>query len=72
MSSLKNRINYTSTKEADENSYYLYNCNVSIFKTQGGPRDNLENRYWEKTSLNETINCPDKTIPSLLKMIFNF
>ena len=37
-------------KKANENSCCLYNCNVSIFKTQGGPRDILENRYLEKTS----------------------
>jgi len=72
MSSLKNGINCTYTEETDENSNYLYHCNISILKTQGSPRDNLENYYWEKTSQNETINCPSKNIHPFLKMIFNF
>ena len=45
---------------------------VSIFKAQGGPRDNPEYHSREKASQNETINCSGKTIHPLPKMIFNF
>ena len=72
MPSLKNGINRTHTKETNENSSCPYNCNISIFKTQGSPRGNPENHYWEKTSQNETINCLGKTIHPLSKIIFNF
>jgi hypothetical protein len=72
MPSLKNRIDCTSTEEADENPCRLCNCNLSIFKTQGGPRDNPKNYYWEKTPQNKSIDCPGKTITPHLKVIFNF
>ena len=49
MPSFKNRISYASIEEADENSRYPRNRNVSIFEAQGSLRDNLENHFWEKT-----------------------
>ena len=70
MSNLKNEINYTHTKETDENISCPYNCNISIFKMQSSPRGNPENHYWEKTSQNETISCPGKTIHPLFKNDF--
>jgi len=50
MPSLKNRVGHPFTEEIDENSFYPHDRDISIFKAQGGPRDNLESRYWEKTS----------------------
>jgi hypothetical protein len=49
MPGCKNRINHTSIEEIDENPYCPHNCDITIFKAQGGPRGNPKKHYWEET-----------------------